>query len=162
MLVPPGASLLGVWAGPPSHVLISSSYKDTVLWGRGHPGDLTAPPSPLLKTHLHIQPRSEVLGGDSFNIQIWGRTRFSPENVGNSGHRVFEGLKNSISKDKSLDTEAADQNVGSLLTPTDSPLKVLEATCVTIVSLACNGSPFQSQVNFQTQLPPHLFLVTPV
>lgn len=162
MLVPPGASLLGVWAGPPSHVLISSSYKDTVLWGRGHPGDLTAPPSPLLKTHLHIQPRSEVLGGDSFNIQISGRTRFSPKNVGNSGHWVFEGLKNSISKDKSLDTEAADHNVGSLLTPTDSPLKVLEATCVTIVSLACNGSPFQSQVNFQTQLPPHLFLVTPL
>lgn len=162
MLVPPGASLLGVWAGPPSHVLISSSYKDTVLWGQDRPGNLTVPPSPLLKTHLHIQPRSEVLGGDSFNIQIWGRTRFSPENMGNSGHRVFEGLKNSISKDKSLDTEAADQNVGSLLTPTDSPLKVLEATCVTIVSLACNGSPFQSQVNFQTQLPPHLFLVTPL
>lgn len=72
MLVPPGASLLGVWTGPPSHVLISSSYKDTVLWGRGHPGDLPVPPSPLLKTHLHIQPRSEVLGGVTVLIYKFG------------------------------------------------------------------------------------------
>lgn len=78
--VPPEASLPGVWTRPlpvssharPSvcvHVLIPFSYKDTVLWDQGPPGDLTAPSRPPVKPHLHIRHVPSSWGW-SFRVRV--------------------------------------------------------------------------------------------